>query len=121
MWRASSSATARLKATVTTFLLNSSTSKLDFVGQMSEVDLAGAGIDQLDLLAFLEFDAGLAESGRDLHRRLVVDQIAVDHRLAVGVCEDRVAEDSTVCSAGVAVRPIFTASKYSSTRRYFEM
>ena len=28
--------------------------------------------------------------------------------------------DVVVCSAGVAVRPILTASKCSSTRRYFE-
>jgi hypothetical protein len=66
-------------------------------------------------------DAVLRELGDDADGRLVVDEEAVDHRLAVRVGEDRLAEDLGGVQGGVAVRPIFTASKWSSTRRYFEM
>ena len=55
-------------------------------------------------------------------RRLMVDQEAVDHRLAIAssvkIGSPKIC---AVWSAGVAVSPILTASKYSSTRRYFEM
>ncbi len=73
--------------------LNCSTSNLSSSGAWVEIDLAGLGIEQLQLVTGVEDDAGLAELGLDLVGRLVVDEIAVDHRLAVGIGEDRIAED----------------------------
>ena len=60
---------------------------------MNEVDLAGAGIDDFDLLVLLEGDASAGQLRLDADRRLVVDQEAINHGLAVGVGEDRIAED----------------------------
>ena len=88
---------------------------------MARSIVAGSRVDHLDLFTLLELDPGLAECRRDLDGRLMIDEIAVDHGLAVGILEDGFPKMLTVCSAGVAVSPIFTASKYSSTRRYFEM
>ena len=65
----------------------------DLVGRMGEIDLAGPGVQQLELLVLLELDARPRQRRLDADRRLVVDEVAVDHRLAVGVGEDRVAED----------------------------
>jgi hypothetical protein len=60
-------------------------------------------------------------SGEDPDGRLVVDEVAVDDGLPVAVVEDGRPKISVVWRAGVAVRPMRTASKWSSTRRYFEM
>ena len=67
--------------------------EVDLVRNMGQVDLAGSGIEQLDLLALAEMNPGLREGGGDLDRRLMVDQVAVDDRLAVGVGVNRIAED----------------------------
>jgi hypothetical protein len=64
----------------------------DFVGRRGEVYHPGTRIDQLNLFALLELDTGLAEGGRDLDWRLVIDEIAVDHRFAIGILEYGFAE-----------------------------
>ena len=56
---ASSSATTRLKGTVTTFLLNSSTLNCISSGSCARSTLPRAGVDQLDCFALSEFDPGL--------------------------------------------------------------
>src|SRR5262249_1737554 len=55
--------------------------ELDFIRRAREVDFSRLGIDQLDLLTLGESDAGLTESGRDLYRGLVIDEVAVNDRL----------------------------------------
>ena len=67
--------------------------EIDLVGRREQVDLAGARVENLDLLAGFEGDAGLGQRGDDPARRQMVDQLAVNHGLAVAVAEDRRAED----------------------------
>ena len=64
--------------------------ELELVGQERELEVA-AGMEDGDLGALLELDAVAGELGGDADRRLVIDQPAVDDRLAVAVDEDRVA------------------------------
>ena len=67
--------------------------EVDLVLEVEQVDLPGARIDDIDLLALVEADPGLAERGGDPARRAMVDQLAVDHGLAVAVVKHRRAED----------------------------
>ena len=60
---------------------------------MNKVDPAGPGVEDFDLLARVEGDARAGQLGLDADRRLVVDEPAVDHGLAIGIGEDRIAED----------------------------
>jgi hypothetical protein len=63
-----------------------------FIGGMREINVTAARIDYLHLFAALEHDPCLRKRRRDLDRRLVVHQIAVNDRLAIRVRINRVAE-----------------------------
>jgi hypothetical protein len=60
---------------------------------VNEVNLAGTGIDDFDLLVSREGNARAGQLRLDADRRLVVDQETINHGLAVGVGENRIAED----------------------------
>ena len=82
-----------------TRLLKLSTSKFEFVFQFGGLDLAGAQVEGLDLLALGELDAVLAEQGLVADGRLVVDEPVVGHGLAVRVGEDRACRRFRWCGA----------------------
>ena len=65
----------------------------DFIGRMGQIDFACPRVQKVELLVLLEHDAGARQRGLDPHRRLVIDQVAVNDGLPVGVGEDRIAED----------------------------
>ena len=46
--------------------------EVDLIVQIEQIDLTGAGINDVDLLALIEADAGLAQGRRDAARRPVV-------------------------------------------------
>ena len=94
--------------------------EVEAVVERRQVDLAGPCVERLYRLAGLERNPGLGERGVDQVGRIMVNQPPVYHGIAIAVAIDRLAEDLGVCSAGVAVSPTFTASKYSTTRRYLE-
>jgi hypothetical protein len=60
---------------------------------VNEVNLAGIGIDDFDLLVPREGNACARQLRFDADRGLVVVQEAIDHGLAEGVGENRIAED----------------------------
>ena len=93
MRRASSSATTRLNSGARTLRLKCSTEKSSRSSSRAVSISPVSGFERLDGLARLEGDAGGAERGLDQVRRIMVDQPAVDHRLAVAVAVDRLAED----------------------------
>ena len=76
-----------------TLRLKSSTSSLISSGVVKRSIWLRCDVVDLHLFADPPDDAAGGELGIDLHRRLVVDQIAVDHRLAIAVGEDGRAED----------------------------
>ena len=51
------------------------------------------GLKNFDLLARVEGYACAGQLGLDADRRLVVDEPAIDHGFAIGIGEDRIAED----------------------------
>src|ERR1039458_10316625 len=61
---------------------------------MSEIEFSGASIDEFNFLTLFEFDSGLAQRSRDLHGRIMVDKIAIDHSLTVGVFVNRIAKNA---------------------------
>ncbi|HEV2900339.1 MAG TPA: hypothetical protein VGX71_21395 [Pseudaminobacter sp.] len=60
---------------------------------MGEVDLACLRVQKVKLLVLLELDSCSRQGCFDADRRLMVDQEAVDHRLAMGVTKDGLAEN----------------------------
>jgi hypothetical protein len=54
---------------------------------------ANTRVAELDLFVSLKGDAGARQFGFDADRRLVVDKVTVDHGVAIGIGEDRLAED----------------------------
>ena len=88
-----------LKGTVMTRLLKFSTSNLISSGACARsicpvrVSISSTCSPLLNLMP------AWAKAVVDPNRRLVVDQVAVDHGLAIGICEDRIAEDIARCAA----------------------
>lgn len=66
---------------------------VDFVGRANKIDLASARVENFHLLALFEADASARQFRFDANGRLMIDKIAVDDRLPIGIGEDRVAED----------------------------
>ena len=81
--RASSSATTRLNSVVMTRRLNDLHLEGEVVGGIGQADRAGLRVEQRQFVAPAEMDALARQLGLDAQRRLVVDQPAVDDRLAV--------------------------------------
>src|SRR4051794_10964107 len=67
--------------------------ELDLIGSMHQVNLTGPGAEDFDLLTFLENNAPAGKLGFNADRRLVVDEIAVNHRFAVGIGENRLSKN----------------------------
>ena len=65
----------------------------NFIGRMGQIDFAGRRVQKIELFVLLKDDAGTSQRGLNPHGRLVIDQIAVNDCLPVGVGKDRVAED----------------------------
>ncbi len=63
------------------------------VGSDRQVDVLGERVEERQVLALLEHDAGLGKRRLDPDRGLLVDQPAVHHGLAEAIGEDRPAED----------------------------
>jgi hypothetical protein len=57
----------------------------NFIRRMSKIDLAGSRVEKIKLLVLLENDASARQRRLDAHRRLVVDQVPVNHRLPIRV------------------------------------
>ena len=87
--------------------------ELHLIGNVFDVgDLPGGRIVDRNGVAFFPLDALFGKAGDELMGRFMVHQPAVDDGLPVGVCIDTgLPKISMVCGAGVAVRPILTASK----------
>ena len=90
--------------------------EVPLVLQLVQLLAAGLGIDLLDALALLQEDAVHADVGPDAHD-VVVHEVALADRPVVVVAEDHVGEVGLGVRAGVAVRPILMASKWSSVLR----
>src|SRR4030095_10127777 len=67
--------------------------QLDLVGGGEEIELVAVHVIHLHLFSYLPDDAGGGEFGIDLHRRLVINEIAVDDGLAIAVGKDGRTED----------------------------
>ena len=94
IWRASSSATVRLKGDGDDLLVEILNLELDFVRQRERDRSSPVAVSISSTSSpFLKLIPALRQGRRDLERRIMVDQIAVDHGFAVGVGEDGVAED----------------------------
>src|SRR5262249_7390195 len=66
--------------------------ELDFIWSVGKVDLAGAGIYELELLAFFKCDSRLAECRCDLNRWFMIDEVTVHDPLAIGIFKNRGSE-----------------------------
>ena len=60
---------------------------------MDEVNFAGLRVEQFNLLIPVEGDTGASEGRFDTNGRLMVDQVAVDHGLAIRISKDWITEN----------------------------
>ena len=86
--------------------------ELPLVLEQVELFACQSRVDDADLLALLQEDAVHADIGVD-GDHVVVDEVALAHGPLVLVAVDDSLKYAVVCAAGVAVRPILMASKWS--------
>src|SRR5207248_1066479 len=60
---------------------------------MGEIDFATSRVQEVQLFVLLKHNASAGQHGLNSHGRLVIDQVAVDDRLSVGIGKDGVTED----------------------------
>ena len=65
----------------------------NLVGRVGEIDLTGARVEQFKLFVLGEGYARTRQGRLDPDWRLMIDEVAVDYCLAIGVAEDRLTED----------------------------
>ena len=73
---------------------------LDLVRSSEKLDLAALRLVDGDFLSSLPDNAALRELCRDLHRGLMVDQVAIDHGLPIAVGVDGRAKDLSCVECG---------------------
>lgn len=81
------------------------------------VDQLALRVQAFHLFALGKIDPILRVAGNDLNGRILIDQVAVDHRRTVGVAVNWFAENINRVQGWRAVRAIFNASKWSRMRR----